>query len=127
LNGAPLEHHTARGQRLDQPELPTGKVVLQPPPEIEQDREGASGVLMNAIPDAGQPRLDRVGGHHGRQRAGGRSYLAAGMFLFATIGFIVVQIDRQRKQRTQQVTGSRTEYLRYLSALIRKVARGYAA
>ena len=37
------------------------------------------------------------------------------MFLFATLGFIVVQIDRQRKQRTQQVTGSRTEYLRYLA------------
>ena len=44
------------------------------------------------------------------------------MFLFATLGFIIVQIDRQRKQRAQQVTGSRTEYLRYLSN-IRKVAR----
>ena len=47
------------------------------------------------------------------------------MFLFATLGFIVVQIDRQRKQRTQQVTGSRTEYLRYL-ANVRKVARDAA-
>ena len=44
------------------------------------------------------------------------------MFLFATLGFIVVQLDRQRKQRAQQVTGSRTEYLRYL-ANVRKVAR----
>ena len=44
------------------------------------------------------------------------------MFLFATLGFIIVQIDRQRKQRAQQVTGSRTEYLRYLSN-VRKVAR----
>ncbi|MCD6639208.1 MAG: type VII secretion protein EccCa, partial [Nocardioides sp.] len=52
----------------------------------------------------------------------GRSFLAAGMFLFATLGFIIVQIDRQRKQRAQQVTGSRTEYLRYLGT-IRKVAR----
>ena len=55
----------------------------------------------------------------------GRSFLAAGMFLFATLGFIIVQIDRQRKQRAQQVTGSRTEYLRYLSN-IRKVARDAA-
>ena len=44
------------------------------------------------------------------------------MFLFATLGFIVVQLDRQRKQRVQQVTGSRTEYLRYL-ANVRQVAR----
>ena len=55
-------------------------------------------------------------------RTGGRSYIAAGMFLFATLGFIIVQLDRQRKQRAQQVTGSRTEYLRYL-ANVRQVAR----
>ena len=44
------------------------------------------------------------------------------MFLFATLGFIVVQLDRQRKQRTQQVTGSRTEYLRYLANIRRSPA-----
>jgi tRNA-splicing ligase RtcB len=44
------------------------------------------------------------------------------MFLFATVGFIIVQLDRQKKQRAQQLTGSRTEYLRYL-ANVRKVAR----
>lgn len=38
--------------RLDEPEMPTGQVVLQPPPEIQQ-HEGASGVLMNAIPMLG--------------------------------------------------------------------------
>ena len=109
------------GQRLDQPELPTGKVVLQPPPPI-QDSEGASGVLMNAIPmlgSMGSIVLVATMGDSGNRT---RSFLAAGMFLFATLGFIVVQIDRQRKQRAQQVTGSRTEYLRYLSN-IRQVAR----
>ena len=44
------------------------------------------------------------------------------MFLFATLGFVVVQLDRQRKQRIQQVTGTRTEYLRYLGN-VRQVAR----
>src|SRR3546814_19850006 len=57
---------------------------------------------------------------------GGRRMIAGGMFLFATLGFIAVQIDRQRKQRQQQMTGSRTEYLRYL-ATIRDVARRAAA
>ncbi len=46
---------------------------------------------------------------------GGRGFIAAGMFLFVTLGFAIVQIDRQRKQRAQQVTGSRTEYFRYLA------------
>ncbi|WP_205472657.1 type VII secretion protein EccCa [Nocardioides sp. SYSU D00038] len=110
-----------RGGRLDEPELPSGQVKLQAPPLIEQ-HEGASGVLMNAIPMLGSlGSIVLVATMAGRD-TGGRHYIAAGMFLFATIGFIVVQLDRQRKQRVQQVTGSRTEYLRYL-ANVRQVAR----
>ncbi len=113
------------GHRLDEPEMPGGQIVLQPPPEI-QESEGASGVLMNAIPMLGSlgsiVLVATMGGGANKTR----SFLAAGMFLFATLGFIIVQIDRQRKQRAQQVTGSRTEYLRYLSN-IRKVARTAAA
>ncbi|KRF37341.1 ATP-binding protein [Nocardioides sp. Soil805] len=104
--------------------MPGGQIVLQPPPEI-QESEGASGVLMNAIPMLGSlgsiVLVATMGGGANKTR----SFLAAGMFLFATLGFIIVQIDRQRKQRAQQVTGSRTEYLRYL-ANIRKVARSAA-
>lgn len=111
------------GQRLDQPEMPTGQIVLQPPPEL-QEGEGAGGVLMNAIPMLGSlGSIVLVATMGGANKT--RSFLAAGMFLFATLGFIIVQIDRQRKQRAQQVTGSRTEYLRYL-ANIRKMARNAA-
>ena len=112
---------TLRGARLDEPEMPTGQIVLQPPPQIEPN-EGAGGVLMNAIPMLGSLGSIVLVATMGGAAGGGRSYLAAGMFLFATLGFVVVQLDRQRKQRTQQVTGSRTEYLRYL-ANVRKVAR----
>ncbi len=109
-----------RGARLDEPELPTGQIELQAPPQI-QEHEGASGVLMNAIPMLGSLGSIVLVATMG-SRTGGRSYIAAGMFLFATLGFIIVQLDRQRKQRAQQVTGSRTEYLRYL-ANVRQVAR----
>ena len=112
---------TLRGARHDEPEMPTGRIQLQPPPEIEQ-HEGAGGVLMNAIPMLGSLGSIVLVATMGGGQTGGRSYIAAGMFLFATLGFIVVQLDRQRKQRTQQVTGSRTEYLRYLAG-VRKVAR----
>lgn len=115
---------TLRGTRLDEPEMPSGQIVLQPPPQIEPN-EGASGVLMNAIPMLGSLGSIVLVATMG-QAAGGRGLIAAGMFLFATLGFIIVQIDRQRKQRAQQVTGSRTEYLRYL-ANVRKVAREAAA
>ena len=108
---------TLRGGRVDEPEMPSGQVVLQPPPQIEQS-EGASGVLMNAIPMLGSlGSIVLVATMGNGQTSGGRQYIAAGMFLFATVGFIIVQIDRQRKQRSQQVTGSRTEYLRYLGKI----------
>jgi S-DNA-T family DNA segregation ATPase FtsK/SpoIIIE len=100
--------------------MPTGQIVLQPPPHLEPN-EGASGVLMNAIPMLGSLGSIVLVATMGRS-TGGRGFIAAGMFLFATLGFIVVQLDRQRKQRSQQVTGSRTEYLRYLGN-VRKVAR----
>ncbi|WP_340539244.1 type VII secretion protein EccCa [Nocardioides sp. GXZ039] len=103
--------------------MPSGQLVLQPPPQI-QPNEGAAGVAMNAIPMLGSLGSIVLVATLGRTGAGGggRSFLAAGMFLLATIGFIIVQIDRQRKQRIQQVTGSRTEYLRYLTS-VRKIAR----
>ncbi|MEZ5093319.1 type VII secretion protein EccCa [Nocardioides sp.] len=115
-SGAPL-----RGRRLDRPEMPSGQLVLQPPPEIEP-HEGASGVLMNAIPMLGSVGSIVLVATMSQTGGGGRGFIAAGMFLFATLGFVVVQIDRQRKQRTQQVTGSRTSYLRYLGS-VRQVAR----
>ena len=101
--------------------MPGGQLVLQPPPAI-QPNEGAAGVMMNAIPMLGSLGSIVLVATMGRTGGGGRSFIAAGMFLFATLGFIIVQIDRQRKQRNQQVTGSRTEYLRYL-AHVRSVAR----
>ena len=113
--------HTLRGGRLDEPELPHGQLQLQPPPQIEQS-EGASGVLMNAIPMLGSLGSIVLVATMSGASTGGRQYIAAGMFLFATLGFVVVQIDRQRKQRIAQVTGTRTEYLRYLGN-VRRLAR----
>ncbi len=105
--------------------MPSGELRLQAPPELDRS-EGASGVMMNAIPMLGSLGSIVLVASMGAGGGGGRSYIAAGMFLFATLGFIVVQIDRQRKQRAQSVTGSRTEYLRYLSS-VRAVARDAAA
>ncbi len=112
---------TLRGRRRERPEMPSGQLVLQPPPEIEP-HEGASGVLMNAIPMLGSVGSIVLVATMTQAGGGNRGFIAAGMFLFATLGFVIVQIDRQRKQRTQQVTGSRTSYLRYLGS-VRQVAR----
>lgn len=113
------------GQRLDPPEVPTGQVAVQAPPEL-QPHEGAGNAMMMAIPMLGSVGSILVVATMSSDNGGNiKRMIAGGMFLFATIGFIVIQIDRQRKQRQQQLSGSRTEYLRYL-ATIRDVARNAA-
>ncbi|EGD44838.1 FtsK/SpoIIIE family protein [Nocardioidaceae bacterium Broad-1] len=117
---------TAGGTRTEEPEVPEGELALNAPPAIEEG-EGVGGVLMNAIPMLGS--LGSIVLVATMQPAGGtgggapiQKYLAAGMFLFATLGFIFVQIDRQRKQKQKQVGGQRTDYLRYLAG-VRQSAR----
>ena len=98
--------------------MPEGQLVLQAPPELAP-HEGAGGALMMAL-----PMLGSVGSivFVAAAQPGGRGMIAAGMFLIATLGFVGVQVDRQRKQRTNKVAGSRREYLQYLSG-VRKVVR----
>ncbi|CAI9401217.1 type VII secretion protein EccCa [Nocardioides sp. T2.26MG-1] len=109
-----------RGARPDEPELPTGRIVLEPPPRL-QPHEGAGGVLVNAIPMLGSLGSVALVATMGRA-GGGRALIAGGLFLFSTLGFVLVQIDRQRRQRTHQVAGPRTGYLRYLAG-VRRAAR----
>ena len=108
-----------RGPQLEEPELPEGELVLQPPPELAP-HEGISGALMMALPMLGSVGsivfVAAAGGG-----SGGQNFIAAGMFLVATLGFVFVNVDRQRKQRGTQVAGQRREYLQYLSTVRRQV------
>ena len=67
---------TLRGGRLDQPEMPTGEIVLQAPPAARAAR-GRQRRADERDPDAGQPRLDRARRQH-RRRRGRRSQLPRG-------------------------------------------------
>ncbi|SDS98392.1 DNA segregation ATPase FtsK/SpoIIIE, S-DNA-T family [Nocardioides scoriae] len=98
---------------LDVPQMPQGQLHLEPPPELEP-HEGASGALMMAL-----PMLGSVGAivFVAAGQGGPTRYIAAAMFLVATLGFVFVQVDRQRKQRSSKVAGGRREYLRYLAGV----------
>ena len=97
------------------PPLPAGRIVLKAPPEL-RPTEGAGGVLMNAVPMLGGlgsvVLVATMGGG-----ASGLRLVAAGMFLVATVGFVVVQVDRQRTQRAQQVGGARADHLHHLASV----------
>jgi S-DNA-T family DNA segregation ATPase FtsK/SpoIIIE len=110
-----------RGPATRAPELPQGRVLLEAPPEL-QPNEGAGGALMTAL-----PMLGSVGSivFVAATQPGPKGLISAGMFLVATLGFVVVQIDRQRKQRYAKVAGARREYLTYLAG-VRRQARDAA-
>ncbi|MGN6132042.1 MAG: type VII secretion protein EccCa, partial [Nocardioidaceae bacterium] len=107
-----------RARTVAPPEMPSGRLVLQAPPELAP-HEGAGGALMMAL-----PMLGSVGSivFVAAAQPGGKGMIAAGMFLVATLGFVAVSFDRQRKMRAEKVGGSRREYLQYLAG-VRKVVR----
>jgi len=105
------------------PPVPTGQVVMQPPPEI-QPSDGVSGVLSNLV-----PMLGSVGSivFISMSQPGGRGMIAGGMFLVASLGFVAVNGWRQRAQHQAQVVGARREYLAYLADLRRTVRQAARA
>ena len=107
------------------PEPVSGRLVLAAPPRPEP-REGLSGLLVMAIPMLGSLGSIVVVTTMNGTHADGRQYVAAGMFVLATVGFVVVQADRQRAQRRDRTGGSRAAYARHLSSArptIREAAR----
>lgn len=111
-----------RAPRVAPPGVPSGRVTLQAPPEI-QASDGVSGLLATML-----PMLGSVGSivFVAVSSPGPRGMIAAGMFLVASLGFVGVNGWRQRSQHQAQVVGARREYLAYLADLrgtVRQAAR----
>ncbi|MCE1180579.1 MAG: type VII secretion protein EccCa [Micrococcales bacterium] len=98
------------GGREPIPEVPSGRIVMQPPPEITPS-EGMSGLLMNAVPmlgSVGAMAFVAVG------NPGPQGKIGAAMFLLSSLGFVGVNGWRQRKQHREGILEARREYLAYL-------------
>jgi len=98
---------------VQEPARADDALVLRPPPR-HQPREGVAGLLVNAVPMLGSlGAILLVTTSGGGDRT--RSWLVAGLFLAATLGFVAVQVVRQRGQRQHRVGGSRDGYLAHLA------------
>uniref|UniRef100_UPI002028D5E6 type VII secretion protein EccCa n=1 Tax=Actinotalea sp. C106 TaxID=2908644 RepID=UPI002028D5E6 len=100
-------------EQITPPPPPSGQVTVQAPPELAAS-EGMSGTLSMMV-----PMLGSLGGivFVAVAMPGPRGMIGAGMFLVATLGFVGVNIWRQRSQHQSTVVGARREYLAYLSDL----------
>ena len=108
-----------REGRIEPPPMPYGELELQPPPPLYAGEGAASTVLMTAVPLLGSVGSVVFVAMSGKSA---QSYLAAGLFLLASLGFVGVSIWRARSGKTAQVTSNRREYLNYLRG-IRETAR----
>lgn len=103
----------SKGPRLAPPTVPSGRIVVQAPPELVPS-EGGSSLLTSLL-----PMLGSVGAivMVTISNAGPTGFITGGMFLLSSLGFVAVNGWRQRSQRTAQVLGNRREYLAYLAEL----------
>ena len=93
---------------------PAERIELLGPPALPSPAP-SGGALLGALPALGG--LGSLTLVAGAGAAGGRAYAAAGLFALTSLGLVLVQLERQRTQRVQQVAGPRTAYLRYLGTV----------
>ncbi len=109
--------------RLPGPELPSGEITVRPPPRLP-DAEGGGDLLTTAVPMLGGLGSVAVLATMSGPSTGGqeRSLLAGGMFLAATLAFVLAQLHRQRARRLRAVAATRAAYLGHLRG-VREAAR----
>jgi S-DNA-T family DNA segregation ATPase FtsK/SpoIIIE len=101
------------GTRLAPPRVPSGKIALIAPPELESS-DGGGNLLSSML-----PMLGSVGAivMVSMNNPGIGGLLTGGMFLLSSVGFVVVNGWRQRSQHQSKLLGTRREYLAYLTEL----------
>ena len=110
------------GPRLAPPRVPSGKLAVQAPPEL-QPSDGGMGILGSLLPMLGSVGAIVMVTMSNQSVTG---LLTGGMFLLSSLGFVAVNGWRQRSQRQAATLGARREYLAYLTELrtsVRNAAR----
>ena len=104
-----------RPPRRPAPAVPSGEVVLDPPPEVPSaSGKGWSRMLMIMPMAAGAAAMGLM---MGTQRSGPMAYVAGGMYGVSIIGMIAMQLTGQGGQSKRDMADQRRQYMRRLSQL----------
>ncbi len=103
-----------RPPRRPAPVVPTGEVVLDPPPEVPAATgKGWSRMLMTMPMVAGAAAMGLM---MGTQRGGPMAYVAGGMYGVSVLGMIATQVAGQAGgQSKRDMVEARRQYMRRLS------------
>ncbi|HEY2669695.1 MAG TPA: type VII secretion protein EccCa [Rugosimonospora sp.] len=98
------------------PAIPSGEVVLDPPPEIPSNTGKGWSRMMTIMPMAAGAAA--MGLMMGVQRGGPLAYVAGGMYGVSTLGMIAAQVAGQvGGQNKRDMIDARRQYMRRLSQL----------
>ncbi|BCJ32427.1 type VII secretion protein EccC [Actinocatenispora sera] len=105
-----------RPPRRPSPELPSGEVILDPPPEAPQPNAKGWQRMMMILPMAAGAAA--MGLMMGTQRGGPMAYVAGGMYGVSILGMIAVQLTQQGGgQSKKEMIEARRQFMRKLSQL----------
>ncbi|MFG1989715.1 type VII secretion protein EccCa [Actinoplanes sp. NPDC048988] len=108
-----------RSARRPAPEIPTGEIAVEPPPEIPQQTGGRWQQAMMALPMLGGSVAMAM--MMGQGRGGAYSYVIGGLFGISSIAMLTTSFGAGGSPKKAEMMAARREYLRHLSGLRRRV------
>src|SRR4051794_14033517 len=108
-----------RTARRPAPEIPTGELAVDAPPEIPQAPGGRWQQAMMALPMLGGSVAMAM--MMGQGRGGAYSYVVGGLFGISSIAMLSTSFGANGSPKKAEMMAARREYLRHLAGLRRRV------
>jgi S-DNA-T family DNA segregation ATPase FtsK/SpoIIIE len=108
-----------RAARRPAPEIPTGELAVEAPPEIPQAAGGRWQQAMMALPMLGGSVAMAM--MMGRGSGGPFSYVVGGLFGVSSLAMLATSFGSSGSPKKAEMMAARREYLRHLSGLRRRV------
>src|SRR6185369_4535289 len=108
-----------RSARRAAPEIPTGEIAVEPPPEIPQAAGGRWQQAMMALPMLGGSVAMAM--MMGQGRGGPYGYVIGGLFGVSSIAMLTTSFGASGSPKKAEMMAARREYLRHLAGLRRRV------
>jgi S-DNA-T family DNA segregation ATPase FtsK/SpoIIIE len=108
-----------RSARRPAPEIPTGEIAVEPPPEIPPNAGGRWQQALMALPMLGGSVAMAM--MMGQGRSGPYSYVIGGLFGISSIAMLTTSFGAGGSPKKAEMMAARREYLRHLAGLRRRV------
>jgi S-DNA-T family DNA segregation ATPase FtsK/SpoIIIE len=108
-----------RTERQDPPELPTGEILLESPPEIPEAAPDNFRQTLMYLPMVAM--MVGMGSMFAGQSSNTIVYVGGGAMALGMGGMMLGQMGRGSGERKMRLNGQRRDYLRYLGQMRRKV------